>query len=514
MGPRTQRILCLWFPDWALQRRIAARPELDRCLFLLTEPMRRGEFVRACNRLAQQRGVRVGMPVSEARTFFHSRDPLVVESLQPAQDRQSLVELALRCERFSFRIGLEDAERPESILMDVTGIASFFSGEQALAEELSRALASRRYEGRIAISETIGSAWAAAHFLASSQQPVVIPAGELRRLDPLPVRGLRLNDATVAKLQRLGIQSIAQVSALERAALIRRFGTELVARLDQLRGQPPESITPCHPLPTYRAERNLEGGIWHPEAIEQLWSLVLRELLDLLAPKRLGTRHLACRFSLEDQTLQLLNLRFCETTNDQRHITELFRLQQQRQRLSAAVVGLQIEALDVSPLEACQQELFDGDTQDHARQYSVLLNRLSSRLGEEAVLVPGLCPTPIPEQAVRMHGVSEAISAVSTTGSTFATRFHGLDRPTVLFPQPRPVEVIALVPEGPPAVVFWRRIRFDIADASEPERIESGWWDGQYVCRDYYWLETTAGQWLWVFRQLQDHCWFWHGEFF
>src|SRR5690606_19121900 len=112
---------------------------------------------------------------------------------------------------------------------------------------------------------------------------------ELRRLDPLPVRGLRLNDATVAKLQRLGIQSIAQASALERAALIRRFGTEIVARLDQLRGQQPESITPCHPLSTYRAERNLEGGIWHPEAIEQLWSLVLRQLLDLLAPKRLGT---------------------------------------------------------------------------------------------------------------------------------------------------------------------------------------------------------------------------------
>jgi len=477
---------------------------------VLTESTQRGEFVRCCNRLAQRRGVRVGMPVLEARTFSRSQDRLVVEAVQPPQDRQTLVELALRCERFSFRIGVEDADRPESILMDVTGIAQFFSGEQGLAEELNRALANRRYESRIAISETVGSAWVAAHFLAGPQQPVVIPAGELRRLEPLPVRGLRLHDATVTKLQRLGIQTIAQVSALERASLVRRFGTEIVARLDQFRGQQPEFITPCHPLPTYRAERNLEDGICHPAAIEQLWSLVLRQLLDLLIPKRLGTRHLECQFVLEDQTLQPLSLRLCEATNDQRHITELLRLQQERQRLSAAVVGLQMEALDVAPLDPCQPELFDRDAPSHARQYAVLLNRLSSRLGEEAVLVPCLLPDPIPERAVRMHGVSEATPAGSTP---FATRFHGLDRPTSLFPEPRPIEVIAGLPQGPPAVVFWQGTRFDIVYAADPERIESGWWDGESVCRDYYWLETTAGQWLWVFRRLQDHRWFWHGEF-
>lgn len=511
MGIRTQRILCLWFPDWALQRRIAVRPELDRCLFLLTEPRQRGEFVRSCNRLAQQRGVRVGMPVSEARTFARAHDRFIVEAVQPPQDRQALLGLALRCERFSFRIGLEDADQPESILMDVTGIASFFSGEQALAAELSRVLASRRYEGRIAISETIGSAWAAAHCLAGPQQPLVIPAGELQRLEPLPVRGLRLNDATVAKLHRLGIQSIGQASVLERAALVRRFGTEVVTRLDQLRGQRPEAITPCHPLPTYRVERNLEEGLWHPAAVEQLWLLLLRQLLDLLHAKRLGTRHLECRFALEDQAAQSLSLRLCEATNDLRHLAELLRLQQERQRLSAAVVGLCMEALDVAPLDASQQELFDRDAPRQARQYASLLNRLSSRLGEEAVLVPWLLPDPIPERAVRMYGVSDAIAAVPTT---FPARFHGLDRPTALFPEPRPIEVIAMVPEGPPAVVFWQERRFDIAHWSEPERIESGWWDGESVCRDYYWLETTAGQWLWVFRRLQDHRWFWHGEFF
>ena len=473
--------------------------------------MPRGEFVRSCNRLARKRGVRVGMPVSEARTFSRSRDCLVVETIQPSRDRQALVEIAPRCERFSFRIGLEEAERPESILMDVTGIAQFFSGEQALAQELDRALSNKRYDSRIAISQTIGSAWAAAHFLAGPRQPVVIPAGELHRLESLPVMGLRLHDATLAKLHRLGIHTIGQVLVLDRAPLTRRFGTEIGTRIDQFWGRCLESITPCHPPPTYRVERTLEEGISHPAAIEQLWSRLLGQLLDLLSPKRLGTRHLECRFELENQTSRSLSLRLCEATNDPRHVTELLRFRLERLRLSSSVVGLRMEAMDVLPLEASQMEFFDGSTRGHAKQYAMLLDRLGSRLGEDAVLIPRLLPDPVPERAVRMRRVSSENPPASTT---FPDRFHGLDRPTALFPEPRPVEVIAVMPDGPPAVLFWNGIRFDIAHSSEPERIESGWWDGRYIRRDYYRLETTSGQWLWVYRQLQDHRWFWHGEFF
>jgi protein ImuB len=48
-----------------------------------------------------------------------------------------------------------------------------------------------------------------------------------------------------------------------------------------------------------------------------------------------------------------------------------------------------------------------------------------------------------------------------------------------------------------------------------PERIESGWWDGGDVRRDYYMVETGDGQRAWVFRPAGDadtppmlHGWF------
>lgn len=480
-------------------------------MLLLTESRKQGDFVRYGNRLARRRGVRIGMPVSEARTFAGPNDRLVVEEVQPAQDRQALVQIALRCERFSFRIGIEEADTPESILMDVTGIAHFFSGEQALADQLNQAATRRQFAGRIAIGDTIGTAWAAAHYLAEPNRPVVIPSTQARQLHRLPLPALRLSEPLLRKLLRLGITTIAQVMTLDRASLARRLGNELLTRLDQFTGQIPETVTPCHPLPQYRIKKTLEEGITNPDAIRQLVFYLLRQLLDLLAPKRLGTRHLECRFVLEDRTTQLLDVRLCETTSDQQHIHELFRIRLDKFRLTSPVVGLHIEAHEVAPLGASQEAFLEGISRDQSRQLSLLLNRFSSRLGEQAVVAPSLFPNPIPERSVELASVTGS-SLPSPT--SYSSRFHGLDRPTALFVQPRPVEVLASIPDGPPVVLFWKKRRIELVDCSEPERIETGWWQGEYVCRDYYRVETATGEWLWVFRRLQDGRWFWHGEWF
>jgi len=47
-----------------------------------------------------------------------------------------------------------------------------------------------------------------------------------------------------------------------------------------------------------------------------------------------------------------------------------------------------------------------------------------------------------------------------------------------------------------------------------PERIESGWWDGADVRRDYYVASDSRGARLWVYRQCTGaRKWFLHGIF-
>jgi protein ImuB len=46
-----------------------------------------------------------------------------------------------------------------------------------------------------------------------------------------------------------------------------------------------------------------------------------------------------------------------------------------------------------------------------------------------------------------------------------------------------------------------------------PERIESGWWDGNGVARDYYVAHQPRGVKLWIFQERQSKRWYLHGMF-
>ena len=73
-----------------------------------------------------------------------------------------------------------------------------------------------------------------------------------------------------------------------------------------------------------------------------------------------------------------------------------------------------------------------------------------------------------------------------------------LHRPLWLLQQPEPL---------PRGLTGLQRLR-------GPERIESGWWDGHDVARDYYVVSDPQGAELWVFRERQPpQRWFIHGLF-
>ena len=48
----------------------------------------------------------------------------------------------------------------------------------------------------------------------------------------------------------------------------------------------------------------------------------------------------------------------------------------------------------------------------------------------------------------------------------------------------------------------------------ERERIETGWWDGKPVGRDYFVAANPSGARLWIYRELSgDKNWYLHGIF-
>ena len=83
----------------------------------------------------------------------------------------------------------------------------------------------------------------------------------------------------------------------------------------------------------------------------------------------------------------------------------------------------------------------------------------------------------------------------------------------MLYPKPETLEVVCVAPDGPPQFVWLANRRERIVHCAGPERIETLWWRGPSVRRDYYRIALASGNHLWIFRRLSDGCWFLHGTF-
>lgn len=139
-----------------------------------------------------------------------------------------------------------------------------------------------------------------------------------------------------------------------------------------------------------------------------------------------------------------------------------------------------------------------------------MVERLSGRLGPEAVLRPVPSGEPLPERSVRLLPALEMPKVEPPAGEEV---FAAASRPVVLLSEPEPIHVLSLIPDGPP----FRLLRADrtdtLAHAIGPERFEASWADGPEARRDYWRVETTEGERLWLFRCRRSGRWFLHGLF-
>src|SRR4029078_4521617 len=81
-------------------------------------------------------------------------------------DLSNLRQLALACEQFTPQFGIEEAESPECLILDVTGCTHLFGGDQKTAADIAVEFQKRQFQVRVGMAPTIGAAWAIAHCLA------------------------------------------------------------------------------------------------------------------------------------------------------------------------------------------------------------------------------------------------------------------------------------------------------------------------------------------------------------
>ncbi|MFO1057481.1 MAG: hypothetical protein U1E53_11005 [Dongiaceae bacterium] len=429
----------------------------------------------------------------------------------------TLGRLADWCDRYTPLVGIEaeDGGAGAGLWLDVTGCSHLLGGEAELLGDLVARLGRLGHAARAGLADTPGAAWAAARFLAHCS--VVPPGGAREALAPLPVAALRLMPAATAGLERLGLRRVADLLPLPRAALARRFGSVVGARLDQGPGRAAGPISP-RPAPPFAERLAFAEPIGEAASLAAALARLLERLCRRLDAAQQGARRLALTLYRVDGSRQDLAIGTSRPSRDPAPLGRLFAEALGRVDPGFGIELMALAATRAEPLTALQIALARAPAASSAPGaappadadgLAALIDRLGNRLGFTALG----CPTPRrshwPERAFALAAAPEEPAAWPATPP----------RPLRLLPRPEPVEAEPAAPARPPAWFARQGRRHRVAAAEGPERIAPEWWreDGG-AARDYYRLEDDDGGRFWLYREDapgdgRDDRWYLHGLF-
>ena len=283
----SQRILSVFLPHLATDRiararwgqswRSRGRP--DQPPLVCSLRIRNAMRLAALDEAAEQAGLRRGIGVAEARAMLPDLD--VIEA-DPVADQAFLQGIASWCDRYTPLVGIDGCD---TLTLDITGCAHFFGGEKALLDDILLRLFNLGLDARAAISQAPGLSWALSHH---SRGMIVTPDGAREALTGLPVSALRLDQPIVEALMKAGLRQVGDLFDMPRAPLARRFGPQLLMRLDQALGLEEEPVSPRQPVASLSAERRLGEPVVSEEDILALVGQLAESLRDSMERREQG----------------------------------------------------------------------------------------------------------------------------------------------------------------------------------------------------------------------------------
>ncbi|MVT07847.1 DNA polymerase Y family protein [Chitinophaga sp. ysch24] len=498
-----QRFITIWFrhlkTDWHINR----RRELASIPFVLAIQDYGRMVISATNIEAEKRGISAGMAVADARAM--------VPSLEVQDDSPDLAVRLLRkwaewCIRYTPFVCIDGED---GLILDITGCAHLWDGERPYLKEIITRIRAMGYDARGAIASTIGTAWAVSRY--GTITPIIEPGNELTAIAPLPPASLRLNSIIIEKLHKLGLSEVGSFMTIQRPALRRRFGTELLLRLDQASGMQQEIVIPVFLPEQYFERLPCLEPIRTRTGIEIAVQRLLEALCQRLQAEGKGLRKAILKgYRIDGEIIQA-----CIGTNrPSHHIKHLFHLFEPEIGKLCPELGIELFILEAPIVEDAisRQEAFWNAATGSPGDVKVaeLLDRITSRLGADAI------HRYLPDQH---HWPERSVCTASSLEEQGTITWpEDRLRPILLLSSPELIQVTAPIPDYPPMLFIYRGKVHRISKADGPERIEREWWQEQGDHRDYYRVEDEQGKRYWVFRSGhysddQQPDWFIHGFF-
>jgi protein ImuB len=443
----------------------------------------------ACDGRAAALGVYSGLALNTALGLAPRLESLVRD---PRRERAALQRLAGWAGQFTPRVSLAP---PEALLLEVRGSLALFGGVDALQCRVRKGIAELGYTAQLGVAPTpLAALWRSR---AGEEQAVIEAHALAGQLGPIPLAHLRWPETVAKSMHEMGLRVIADCLRLPRDGFARRFGAERLADIDRALGRRPDPRPDYRPPTRFTAQLELPMAVQALDPLRHALALLLGELCGFLRARDGGIQVLQLSLVHHEIPVTQVSLELAQPQRASAHLLDLLMTRLERVALPAPVLSLRLRSGPVLCADPQAPELL-GERTKQATSPPQLIERLRARLGSKAV--HGLDPLPEhrPEAAWRLTEPDMGAASSRDLGPASRSRVQAApaamcdrDRPLWLLPTPRPLELT----EGHP----YLEGRLDLLRG--PERIETGWWDGADVMRDYYVASNPQGVRLWIYRE-------------
>ena len=472
------RWACILLPHLALDGVLRRCADPDAPRVLVGGPAQR-RVLHAVSPAARALGLRRGMALTTAQALAHG---FAMDAYRPEDETRWQRLLAGWAYRYSSQVSLQF---PHALLLEIQGSLALFGPWPRFEARLREELTALGFRHRIVAAPNP----VAARVLANQHDGLAIEGdAPLRRaLGQLPIQRAGLAPEIALAFARMGLRTLRQVWALPRDGLARRFPATVLHHLGALLGEREMALESYRPPDRFEQRIELGHEVESSQALLFPLKRLTADLAAFLAGRDGGVQHFDLQLEHDRDARTRVPVGLLTPERDAALLFELARGRLEPVQLPAPVRAIALRADELPPFVPVHRELFDPRPQQ-AMPWEPLRERLRARLGEDAVHgvqaqadhrpeCASLSPMDVPAQrAAAPDGVSGP-------------------RPSWLLAKPVPLR-------GPPPRLL-----------AGPERIESGWWDGGDVRRDYYPARLASGQLAWVFRPIGGAGFMLHGWF-
>jgi protein ImuB len=427
--------------------------------------------------------------------------PELMEPQRSAHRAASMLQrLSLSAQQFTSLVSID---MPNALLLEIKGSVKLFGSLAILHASIDAAWSRFSLRAHSAMAPTT----LAALWLARAGKRVCIedPGQLAGGLAELPIACTSWDPERLQTLRAMGVTRMGELLRLPRAGIARRFSPAAVLDLDIALARQAAPRRAFVPRERFRERGDFETEIETVVYLQKALEPVVERCAQFLRERQAGVQALELKLRHRVLTVTRVRCGLASITSERRRLADVLDEKLNRLELAAPVRGMELLSGSLQPLSSDSLDAFAGLRGDVRVGGTApqLVERLRARLGEEAVYGVVSIAEHRPEAAwQRVHELH--LTSAVRAGDMRA----GMRGDVRVLDMPRPVWLL-----DEPVLLSADLRKNGLILEQGPERIESGWWDGKDVARDYYIARQLHGARWWVFQERQTQSWYLHGVF-